>query len=284
MQSARFEISPCLEADVQRLQRELRVSGPLAQILVRRGHGDPQAARAFLEAGEEHSPHAFAGISGAVGLILEHSRRGARITVHGDYDVDGICSTAVLVRTLRDLGANVDSYLPDRARGLRSEHRHGRTAGRAGHRAAADGRLRHHGGGGGPSGNRDRSRRRGHRPSCATCGWGVAAGTDCAPGHLRLSVSGAVRHSRGLQAGAGARGGERGRREPAEAGSRPRRAGYGRRCRAADRGEPGAAQTRAACARQHRQARPARADGGREESTPAKSRRAGDRIRAWHHV
>jgi single-stranded-DNA-specific exonuclease len=38
-----------------------------------------------------------------------------RITVHGDYDVDGVCSTAVLVRVLRALGADVDWYLPDRA-------------------------------------------------------------------------------------------------------------------------------------------------------------------------
>ncbi len=42
-------------------------------------------------------------------------RSGTRITVHGDYDVDGICSTAVLVRALRALGADVDWYLPDRA-------------------------------------------------------------------------------------------------------------------------------------------------------------------------
>jgi single-stranded-DNA-specific exonuclease len=35
--------------------------------------------------------------------------------VHGDYDVDGVCSTAILVRALRGLGANVDWYLPDRA-------------------------------------------------------------------------------------------------------------------------------------------------------------------------
>jgi single-stranded-DNA-specific exonuclease len=115
VQSARFEISPCPPSAVQRLREQLGVSDALAQVLVRRGHGEPTSARAFLEAGEEHSPHEFAGIAGAVALILEHSRRGARITVHGDYDVDGICATAILVRTLRDLGANVDSYLPDRA-------------------------------------------------------------------------------------------------------------------------------------------------------------------------
>jgi single-stranded-DNA-specific exonuclease len=115
VQSARFEISPCPPSAVQRLREQLGVSDALAQVLVRRGHSEPTSARAFLEAGEEHSPHEFAGIADAVALILEHSRRGARITVHGDYDVDGICSTAILVRTLRDLGANVDSYLPDRA-------------------------------------------------------------------------------------------------------------------------------------------------------------------------
>ncbi len=48
-------------------------------------------------------------------MILAHLARGERITVHGDYDVDGVCSTAVLVRALRRLGADVDSYLPDRA-------------------------------------------------------------------------------------------------------------------------------------------------------------------------
>ena len=41
-------------------------------------------------------------------------RAGSRITVHGDYDVDGVCSTAILVRGLRTLGAEVDWYLPSR--------------------------------------------------------------------------------------------------------------------------------------------------------------------------
>ena len=44
-----------------------------------------------------------------------HLHARSRITVHGDYDVDGVCSTAVLVRALRRLGADVDWYLPDRA-------------------------------------------------------------------------------------------------------------------------------------------------------------------------
>ena len=46
--------------------------------------------------------------------MLGHVRAGSRITVHGDYDVDGVCSTAILVRVLRTLGAGVDWYLPSR--------------------------------------------------------------------------------------------------------------------------------------------------------------------------
>jgi single-stranded-DNA-specific exonuclease len=115
VEKPRFEISDCPPGDVELLERELRVSGPLAQVLVRRGLADPVRARAFLAADEEHPPAAFAGIERAIEPILRHVCSGERITIHGDYDVDGICSTAVLVRSLRRLGANVDWYLPDRA-------------------------------------------------------------------------------------------------------------------------------------------------------------------------
>ncbi len=115
MTTCRFEIPDCPAEDVQRLRRELGVSDPLARVLVRRGYAEPQRARAFLAGTEEHSPQEFRGIGDAVELILRHVEQATRITVHGDYDVDGICSTAVLVRALRDLGADVDFYLPDRA-------------------------------------------------------------------------------------------------------------------------------------------------------------------------
>jgi single-stranded-DNA-specific exonuclease len=111
----RFEIADCSPSDIQALTRELGVSEPLAQILVRRGLVEPSAARAFLTANIEHPATAFLAIERAVEAILRHIADGSPITIHGDYDVDGICSTAVLVRSLRRLGANVDWYLPDRA-------------------------------------------------------------------------------------------------------------------------------------------------------------------------
>ncbi len=116
------QIAPAPVAQTLTLQRDLGVSSALAQALVRRGLADPQHARAFLRADETHAPSAFAGIELAVDAVARHVRAGGRITVHGDYDVDGVCSTAVLVRALRRLRAGphpeagpVDWYLPDRA-------------------------------------------------------------------------------------------------------------------------------------------------------------------------
>ncbi len=115
MSEPRFEIADCPPAAVARLCEELGVSDPLAQVLVRRGLAEPLAARAFLAGEELHSPGAFAGMQDAVASILARVRSGERITIHGDYDVDGVCATAVLVRALRSLSADVDWYLPDRA-------------------------------------------------------------------------------------------------------------------------------------------------------------------------
>ena len=97
------------------LERELSVSHALAQVLVRRGLPDPAGARAWLAAAERHEPDAFAGIGAATALVLTHVDNGSRITIHGDYDVDGVTSTAILVGVLRTLGADVDWFLPSRA-------------------------------------------------------------------------------------------------------------------------------------------------------------------------
>jgi hypothetical protein len=66
MRATRFQIAECPGEQVARVRRELAVSDALAQVLVRRGLGEPDRARAFLEAAEEHPPSAFAGIEQAV--------------------------------------------------------------------------------------------------------------------------------------------------------------------------------------------------------------------------
>src|SRR5436305_4753972 len=111
----RLRVDPCDVGAVLALEREIGVGHVLAQVLVRRGFGDPAAARAWLAADERHEPSAFDGIDDACDLILLHVDAGNRITIHGDYDVDGVTSTAILVGVLRRLGAEVDWFLPSRA-------------------------------------------------------------------------------------------------------------------------------------------------------------------------
>src|ERR1044072_2471343 len=113
----RLRLDPGDVDAVVALQRELGVGHVLAQVLVRRGFGDTAAARAWLAADERHEPSRFAGIEDACDLILMHVEVGDRITIHGDYDVDGVCSTAILVGVVRRLGAHVGWLLPSRAEG-----------------------------------------------------------------------------------------------------------------------------------------------------------------------
>jgi single-stranded-DNA-specific exonuclease len=110
----RLELAPYDAADALTLQRELGVGHVLAQILVRRGLADAAAARHFLDAGDAHDPAAFDGIERALDLIRGHIAAGRPIVVHGDYDVDGVCATAIMIRALRSLGAEASWFLPSR--------------------------------------------------------------------------------------------------------------------------------------------------------------------------
>jgi len=110
----RFRLDPYDYGEVRRLAAELELAEPVAVTLVRRGYRTVNAARRFLEARESHEPTEFRGMEEVCGRILSVARGGGRITVHGDYDVDGVSSTAILVSTLRSLGADCDWLIPDR--------------------------------------------------------------------------------------------------------------------------------------------------------------------------
>ena len=114
-ESARaYEAEPYSYAEARVIADELGVSEPIAVTLVRRGYRTVAHARRFLDADETHDPLRFEGMAGVVEMLLEAGCAGRRITVHGDYDVDGVCATAILVSTLRELGAECDWYIPDR--------------------------------------------------------------------------------------------------------------------------------------------------------------------------
>jgi single-stranded-DNA-specific exonuclease len=109
-----FQADPYDYGEVRRLASELALAEPVAITLVRRGYRTVDAARRFLEARESHDPTEFTGIEQVCERILAAAHRRERITVHGDYDVDGVSSTAILVSTLRLLGAECDWLIPDR--------------------------------------------------------------------------------------------------------------------------------------------------------------------------
>jgi single-stranded-DNA-specific exonuclease len=109
-----YRADPYSYAEARALSEALDVSEPIAVTLVRRGYRTPDEARRFLAADESHSPGDFDSMDEVVGRVLAAVREGKRITVHGDFDVDGVCATTVMVSTLRDLGADCDWLIPDR--------------------------------------------------------------------------------------------------------------------------------------------------------------------------
>ena len=109
-----FAAYPYDFAEARAVADALGLSQPVAVTLVRRGYRTPDAARAFLAADESHPPEAFEGMDEVVGLVWAAIEAGERITVHGDFDVDGVSATALMISTLRELGADCDWLIPDR--------------------------------------------------------------------------------------------------------------------------------------------------------------------------
>jgi single-stranded-DNA-specific exonuclease len=109
-----YRADPYSYAEARALSEELDLSEPVAITLVRRGYRTPAAARAFLAADESHPPEAFESMGAVVETVSAAVRGGKRITVHGDFDVDGVCATTILVGALRELGAECDWLIPDR--------------------------------------------------------------------------------------------------------------------------------------------------------------------------
>jgi single-stranded-DNA-specific exonuclease len=113
----RWTLPPAPDAAVvERLCRELRLPAPFCRLLARRGKGEPEEAKRYLRPhiGQIHSPDRLADIDLAVARLRAARDGGEIVLVHGDYDVDGICSTALLVRALRGMGLRAEPFVPNR--------------------------------------------------------------------------------------------------------------------------------------------------------------------------
>ena len=103
-------------AAVRALAAELKLPELLCRLLVARGFGASDDARKYLRPRLEHlhDPSTLGDLDRAVERIVRAVTGGEMILVHGDYDVDGICSTTILTRTLRRLGGRVTPFIPQR--------------------------------------------------------------------------------------------------------------------------------------------------------------------------
>jgi single-stranded-DNA-specific exonuclease len=115
MQTGTWQLSPCSHAAVRSLADALSIDEVTASVLVRRGFGEVEDAQRFLDAAlPGHDPFALGDMRAAVETLRTAIAAGRRICVHGDYDADGICATALAVLLLREAGADVAWHLPSR--------------------------------------------------------------------------------------------------------------------------------------------------------------------------
>src|SRR4051812_26840201 len=101
---------------VAELARGLRVPEVVARVLMNRGMVEVAAAEAFMAPRfrDLHEPGSLPNMKVAAGGIARAVRGGGKITLFGDYDVDGITGTAMLWHTLKTAGAKVEYYIPHR--------------------------------------------------------------------------------------------------------------------------------------------------------------------------
>ena len=124
--AAEWVLPTVLPEAVETLRRDLNLERPVAAVLANRGYRDPAAAREFLFPSIDslHDPLEMRDMDRAVARILDAVRKGERILIYGDYDVDGACSIVILKKAIEILGGRAEHYIPHRVRegyGMRAE-------------------------------------------------------------------------------------------------------------------------------------------------------------------
>lgn len=104
------------EAAITALSEELSTSPLVSTLLVNRGLDTKDKAQHFLKPDETwiHDPFLMYDMEKTVERITQAIEHGQKIVVYGDYDADGVTSTAVLKETIEMLGGEVDFYIPNR--------------------------------------------------------------------------------------------------------------------------------------------------------------------------
>ncbi|MBQ7370712.1 MAG: single-stranded-DNA-specific exonuclease RecJ, partial [Blautia sp.] len=113
-------------ADFQKIAENFHIYPVLARIIRNRDIETMDAIDQYLNGGIEDlpSPWSMKGIAESVGILKQKLRSGASIRIIGDYDIDGVTATYILLKAFRRLNAKVDTYIPDRIRDGYGIHEH----------------------------------------------------------------------------------------------------------------------------------------------------------------
>ena len=117
MPDQRWRIHPALKGEAQGLAQQLQLSPLVTQVLLNRDIETPAAAQEFLNPESLLLPSPldeFPDLEPSIEILLQAIELGEKIAICGDYDADGMTSTALLLRALRYLGAQVDYAIPSR--------------------------------------------------------------------------------------------------------------------------------------------------------------------------
>ncbi len=115
-QNKRWEIYPPQPSLAKELAEALKINPLTAQVLINRGFNNPDLAHAFLNPSLENLPNPFLmkDMEKAVLRLEEALKRKERITIYGDYDVDGTTGSSLLYLFFTELQGTVDVYIPHR--------------------------------------------------------------------------------------------------------------------------------------------------------------------------
>jgi single-stranded-DNA-specific exonuclease len=106
------------DANVEEIAKALNLPLFIVSILFNRGYTTLKSINDFLNPSlaQLHQPKLLPDLEKAVSRIIKAIESKEQILIYGDYDVDGVTSTALLLRALRTLGASVSFYIPNRQR------------------------------------------------------------------------------------------------------------------------------------------------------------------------
>lgn len=115
----RWKLADTDPGAAERLTEKLGILPATARLLVNRGITDPDRALGFMrpDLRDLHDPFLLKDMDRAVDRIVRALHRDEKITVYGDYDVDGTTSAALLALFFRDIGVEASTFIPDRKDG-----------------------------------------------------------------------------------------------------------------------------------------------------------------------